>query len=239
MRFTNTTPIDTISYNLNTTSIAIDASQLIGGSFLASFSDTQATGTFTIQASNDLGTPYVLGLPNPTNWQLIPNMTASITSGASSLLLPWANNGAYRWLRATYTSTLAGVQTIALVADVAGSLNSTYFLLQDEASVHKYYVWFNINSAGVDPAIPGRTGVPITGATGASAATLGTAVASAIGALNSSASFTTSGTSTVTVTNKTAGPYVAMTDGAAPTHFTFAVTSGTGTVTVNMNAVGF
>lgn len=121
-----------------------------------------------------------------------------------------------------------GIQTIGLVADSSGSLNSKYFLLEDANGVHKYYVWFNINSAGVDPAVPGRTGVPIIGATNASAATLGAAVATAIAGLNSTNSFTTSGTSTVTVTNKATGGFTPMTDGTATTGFTFTVTAGLG-----------
>lgn len=129
----------------------------------------------------------------------------------------------------------AGVQTVALVADTSGSLNSTYFLLNDALNVHKYYVWFNINSAGVDPAVAGRTGVPIAGATNASAATLGAAVAVAVAALNSTASFTATGTSTVMITNKVTGTFTPMIDGSSATGFTFAVTGSAGTTITPIN----
>ncbi len=129
--------------------------------------------------------------------------------------------------------------TIAAVTNgVASNLNNTYFLLQDEASVHSYYVWFNVDAIGTDPAVAGRTAVPIALSTGDSAATIGTALASAIAALNSSASFSASGTTLVTVTNLTVGPFVPMSDGVPATHFTFAVTAGGGgTATVNMFAL--
>lgn len=356
------------SDNQNGSGAGIDSNQLVSASFQAVFGDAQAAGTFKLQASNDKYNArynYPEGNFTPTNWTDIPNQSATIASGASALLtIP---NMCYRWIRATYTSTATGAQTIAPIADtgvleafivtapstaaatqadyivisgttgvktalwldidaagtvptgaayvaatnkikvsiitggtatangtilqaaaastvgytavdnmdgtvtytqtlvgpctaparhnaddsgngsfvisaptlgVVSNLNSTYFLLQDEASVHSYYVWMNVNSQGVDPLIAGRTAVPIAIAAGASAATIGTALASAIAALNSSNSFTTSGTTTVTVTNKTAGPFVPMTDGTAPTHFTFAVTAGgSSTIVVNMNAL--
>jgi len=193
-----------------------------------------------------LGNGYILPAP-PNGFTLsgtaevpIALIRNPVTSGAGKALFLYQ-----RKLASTDTTIVRfysnptvsniGIQTIGLVADVSGSLNNTYFLLNDANNVHKYYVWFNINSAGTDPAIPGRTGVPITGATNASAATLGGAVATAIAALNSTNSFTTSGTTTVTVTNKVAGPSTAMVDGAAPTGFTFTQTAGLGAQTVALN----
>lgn len=67
-------------------------------------------------------------------------------------------------------------------ADSSGSLNSTWFKLQDLSGAHKYYVWFSINNLGVDPAIAGRIGIKISGATGATAATLGAATTTACAA---------------------------------------------------------
>lgn len=60
-------------------------------------------------------------------------------------------------------------------SDSSGSLNSTFFTFQDQTGVYKYYLWFSINNAGVDPKVAGRVGIKIIGATGASAATLATA----------------------------------------------------------------
>ncbi len=132
------------------------------------------------------------------------------------------------------TFATIGVQTIAFVADSSGSLNNTYFLLNDQQG-NKYYVWFNINSAGTDPMVAGRTGVQVTGATGATAATLGTAAKALIIALNSGLSFSATGTSTLTITNLVAGPFVPAKDSSVPTGFTFAVTAGEGSSLVPVN----
>jgi hypothetical protein len=188
------------------------------------------TLTVKLQASND---PL---LDTVTNWTDISSATVNMSSATASLIAKL--DVCYHAIRAVSTPTGAGAQTIVVAADVAGSLNSKYFLLNDGTNANKYYVWFNVNSAGVDPAIAGRTAVPIALATGDSAATVGTAVASAIAALNSTNSFTTSGTTTVTVTNKVAGPFVPMSNGTASPGFTFAVTAPTGTTVVNIKTIG-
>lgn len=68
---------------------------------------------------------------------------------------------------------------ITYAADSGGSKNSTYYLFQNQPGTKKYYVWFDINSAGVDPAPTGRIGIKVKGATGATAATLATATVTA------------------------------------------------------------
>lgn len=196
------------------------------------------TGTFYIQDSLDYRAALAQSpgnaAPSSGTWNSIPNNLLSSTpvaSGASGSLRIRLNQMDAPWVRIAFVSTALAAQTVGLVADVSGSLNSKYFLLEDASGANKYYVWFNINSAGVDPAVAGRTGVQITGSTNASAATLGTAVASAVAALNSTNSFTTSGTSTVTITDKVAGPLVIASDGTAATGFTFTATTGSGLLT--------
>jgi hypothetical protein len=71
--------------------------------------------------------------------------------------------------------------TILCVADVAGSLNNKYFLINTPNV--EYYVWYNINSAGIDPLLPGKVAIPITAATGATAAAIATATKNALAAL--------------------------------------------------------
>lgn len=360
MKYLNTNVLSALD-NLTTNGGAIDANQLWSASFHAYFGDTNAAGTFKIQASNDstaLNYDALAAGFTPTNWVDVPSQTATITSGGSALLT--ITDLSYRWLRAIYTTTATGAQTVTpiadtgsfqhqtvtTVADVAGSLNNTYlllsavdlvtkaqknfyiwfninsagtdpalagktaipitgatnvsantlassirtalnaltndftatgsnaaviitdvafgpvtpaadgavptgftfgsattgvtsnlvntyFLLQDEASTNKYYVWMNVDSIGTDPMVAGRTAAPVVFASGSSAATIGAALASAIAALNSTNSFTTSGTTTVTITNKTAGPWTAASDGTPPTGFTFAKTAG-GTTTANV-----
>lgn len=124
-------------------------------------------------------------------------------------------------LRLTLPASIAGnvseVSKVTTVADVAGSLNSKYFLLDSPTT--DYYVWYNINAAGVDPLVPGRTGVMVAGATGATANTLATATAAAIDPL--AAFSATALAAVVTITDAAAGDVPDTSDGTAATGFTF------------------
>jgi hypothetical protein len=75
------------------------------------------------------------------------------------------------------------VQTVTMVADVSGSLNSTYWTFYNAGNTTGYYVWNSINSAGVDPAPAGLVGIKVSAATGVTAANLATATAAAINAV--------------------------------------------------------
>lgn len=69
------------------------------------------------------------------------------------------------------------------VADSSGSLNDTYFdvnVLLGDGSEKMYYVWYNVNSAGTDPAISGKTGVEVALATDATAEAVVTATIAAL-----------------------------------------------------------
>ena len=77
----------------------------------------------------------------------------------------------YTWFK---TTGMCEATDITCGPDVAGSLNDTYFLFDTPAT--NYYVWFNINAAGTDPAIAGRTGIEVAGATGITANNLATAL---------------------------------------------------------------
>jgi hypothetical protein len=100
-------------------------------------------------------------------------------------------------------SGVAEVTTIACIADVSGSLNNRFFLLNGAGGL-KYCVWMNVASAGVDPSIPGYTSVEVVLATNATANDVADAVAAALDPL---AAFVAPnpGAATVTCTNATAG----------------------------------
>lgn len=115
-------------------------------------------------------------------------------------------------------------------ADSSGSLNSKYFTFQDQSGANRYYLWFNINSAGVDPRPAGyapANGIKVSGATGATAATLATAAIAACAAYNNavgvSGVLVTAGASGhVIFTDIVPGVATATLDGAATsTGFTF------------------
>lgn len=86
-----------------------------------------------------------------------------------------------------------------------------------------YYVWYNINGAGVDPMPSGFTsGVEVSAATGTTAANIGTLTAAAISAaLPFNFSTTGSSGSSVHVTNLQGGATTAPSNGSATPGFTF------------------
>ena len=103
----------------------------------------------------------------------------------------------------------AEITAITCEADVAGSLNSKYWLC---SSINTdYYVWYDINGAGVDPAIAGRTGIQVSAATSAAAAIIAAATAAAITAVDDFGAVVAS--AVVTVTNTNNGIVTDATDG--------------------------
>lgn len=138
----------------------------------------------------------------------------------------------------------AGTATIAPVADTAGSLASTYFSLYDNYG-NTFIIWFSVAGVGSRPNLgaeatygtPGLHYVQQSIASGDTAGTIGTALAVTIAALPSGVSgvfsFTTAGTTTVTVTSTQHSPYQPLpgppADGVSPlaTGFTFVSTKYT------------
>ncbi len=133
----------------------------------------------------------------------------------------------------TFADGTRQIQVIDFLSDSAGSLNSKYFLVQSTNALTNatklFYIWFNINSAGVDPAIAGRTAIPITGATGVSANTLVTSCKTALDALTNDFATSTASTSHLTIAQANPGVPGAAADGAATsTGFTFNAPSTAG-----------
>lgn len=121
----------------------------------------------------------------------------------------------------------AAAVDITAAADVAGSLNSTYFTFNTAGDLYPYYVWYNINSAGVDPAVSGRIGIQVAAATGATANTIASATRTAIAAAVSSSLVTVSGaTSHVIITNVSPGLNTAAANGTASPGFSYSATAG-------------
>lgn len=110
--------------------------------------------------------------------------------------------------------------SVVCVADVAGSLNNKYFLISAGDAGTDYYVWFNVNSAGIDPEVAGRTGVEVALATGAANTAVASAVQAAIDALDTFSA----GVSTATVEVTAAGPGYAASPDAGNSGFTVSVT---------------
>lgn len=102
----------------------------------------------------------------------------------------------------TFGADVAQVQTITTVADVSSSLNNKYFFLY-AADGTKRHIWFNVATAGSDPAPAGFTGVAVAISASATAAAVATALQSAIDGLDDFVA-TVSG-NVVTVTDVTNG----------------------------------
>lgn len=120
-------------------------------------------------------------------------------------------------------SGVAQVTDITCVADSSGSLNNTIMFITGKNPTTKvvtnYVVWFNVNSAGTDPSIPGYTSVEVAVATSAADTAVASALTSALDAL---ADFGASAASeVVTVTNAEAGAVTA--PDAGNTGFTVAI----------------
>lgn len=126
----------------------------------------------------------------------------------------------------TQTTAVANnIVNVTAAADTAGSKNSTYWTFYSGGNAHGYYVWYNINSAGVDPAPAGLTGIEVDGATGATAATLATASIAAINLVSSAYVVASAGTSGhLILTNLQYGSVTAAANGTASYGASFSVT---------------
>lgn len=230
MRFLPFSPISSAVASATSTSAAIDMSQIIKMSAQVVVGSGTATGSMQLQVSNDHTTGANLFMNQVfTNWSNLGSPVAITTSGAT---LVAQQDMCYKALRAVYTDTFANISTITAVADVAGSLNSTYFLASSATA--DYYFWFD-DGAGVDPAIAGRTGIHVTYTDGDSASTLGGLIRAAAAGKGWTV---TGATSTAILTNSVGGPTKLAADGTAQTHFTITNTQPTASISVNILCLG-
>lgn len=148
-------------------------------------------------------------------------VTAGLHTVSFKSFLPYIASGT-----AITTQVTNEVVNVTCAADSSGSKNSTWWKFYSAGDVHGYYVWYNINSAGVDPAPTGLTGIEVDGATGASAATLATATIAAIAA-SGAAAYTTASAGTsghLILTNLQYGDCTAAANGTASYGASFSVT---------------
>lgn len=108
---------------------------------------------------------------------------------------------------------------VTCLKDTASSLNSKWFGVNKAKDATKYYVWFNVGGAGVDPAPAGRTAIPVAIDVGASAETVAAAVKTAVNAI--AGLFASQNAQYVTMSAQQPGVTTKAFDGTAPTGFTF------------------
>ncbi len=129
--------------------------------------------------------------------------------------IPWIAPGVPQ---ATANPVSQKIQDVTCAADTSGSRNNTYFVFYTAGNLHGYYVWFNINAAGTDPAVAGLTGIEVAGATGATATTLAGAARTAIAASAAGTYVVVSGGTThVILTDRTPGTSTNAANGAGST----------------------
>lgn len=97
----------------------------------------------------------------------------------------------------------AQVTSITCPAGSASGLNSTWFRIHSTENLYRYYVWFNVDSGGTDPAPGGLTGVEVAVTSGDTSTQVATAVASALDGLSYFSA--SSDSAVVTCTNSTTG----------------------------------
>lgn len=79
----------------------------------------------------------------------------NITAGVSQLRIGYGDDVEIY----NFANPISEETDVETVADVAGSLAGTYFLLNNANNKIEYYVWFKSSGVGVDPAIVDKTGV--------------------------------------------------------------------------------
>ena len=123
----------------------------------------------------------------------------------------------------------AEVSDVTAVADSSGSLNNKYWTFNSAGDLYQYYVWYNINAAGTDPAVAGKTGIEVAAATDTTAANIALATRTAIAASTAASYVTVSGATThVILTNKQMGQCTnaANAAGGSSAGFSYSITQG-------------
>lgn len=224
------------------------AAILTSGSISLSIATTSSTtGSITYQG---------VGSPNPAAGYALIQLKegynrycggfsgfANGITGSSSAINGTALTVGNPYLIGTVGHGTQGAVTIAPVADVSGSLASTWFRLYDGYG-NTFIIWFSVSGVGSAPSGVSGTLVQQTISSGATAAQIGAALVLTIenipSGISGVSSFTASGSTTVTVTSTTTvqAPLPgAPADGVIPTGFTFAITV-TNTNLGNWQAVG-
>jgi len=99
----------------------IDAQQLVSASFIAVFSDTDAQGTLSIEASNEAppqGNLTVGFEPSADSWASVPSASSSVTVGGKHVIaIP---QSCYRWLRVRFEETTPGTGALTVNMNALG-----------------------------------------------------------------------------------------------------------------------
>jgi len=98
------------------TGSAFNVNQVVSASFVPTFGDATAAGTFKIQASNDFPIAGQLAPFTPTNWADIPNATSTAVAGVAPAIV--IANMCFQFIRVVYTRTGGGSTTAVVNMNV-------------------------------------------------------------------------------------------------------------------------
>lgn len=135
------------------------------------------------------------------------------------------------------SASVAEIQTVVCLA-ASGITTGDYFLLYSAKDETPYYVWYNKDGGGGDPAPAGKTAIVVAIAAADTAIVVAGATATAIQAANSGKDFTAAngGTATATITNVNKGSCTNASDvNAGGTHAVS--TNGKGETVFSANAL--
>lgn len=110
---------------------------------------------------------------------------------------------------ASHVNSVVGAAAVAeetdiqFADDVGGNYQNKFFYIQNEDNSSSWFVWFNVDGAGVQPSVSGRTPVPVAISSGDLGADIATAVATELDSLTGIGA--TSAGDTVTVLLDTPG----------------------------------
>lgn len=181
------------------------------------------------KAANPSVVPYIQEMPTPAS-HFMPQgawTQQGVMSRALATIAPTQT-------RASATFLIPNEQQVtSWTAVAAGSINDAYFLISSTTT--DYYVWFNVGSGGVDPALAGKTGVEVALQPVDLEVDVAQKCQAALSAVGSGSVFDVPATSTSTfvVTNVVSGTAKSAPDVGTST-FALVASSGSGSVTVGV-----
>jgi len=149
----------------------------------------------------------------------VTNMISDYDAGTTPKVTITNADGSFNTY--SFVKGVAQVTDITTIGDVSDSLDGKYFYINSANNDTEYYVWFK-TSAGVDPAVAGKTGIEVQLTTNDGASIVATKLADKLSQYPQDFLVDVSG-NVVTVENMSVGYTIATTD--VDTAFTFATTS--------------
>lgn len=117
MRVVSTVALSAVNTATVTSTVVLDANQIVNCTFQTIMGDATAAGAVKVQGSNDNPTTERQNF-TPTNWSDIPSATSTIASGVGPLIV--ISNISCQWFRVVYTRASGGSSTIKVVMNAEG-----------------------------------------------------------------------------------------------------------------------